>query len=265
MILDLQTIRADVEAIARRAGAAMMVYFDQPHQEIIKGNINDVVTEGDKASEAVIVPALRAAYPDFAIVSEESGADANVNEAEYAWYIDPLDGTTNFATNFPFFSVSIALADRDKVPLVGVVYNPVYNEMFSAARGFGATLNGRPLRVSANDDLRRCVLATGFPYLRHTMADNNLREWNAMLMAARDLRRMGSAALDLCFVAAGRLDGFWEKHINSWDCLAGLLAVTEAGGTISDYDGGTEQLYTGKAIIATNGRIHEAVKGIVSG
>jgi myo-inositol-1(or 4)-monophosphatase len=263
--MDLQSIRANVEAIARRAGAAMMVYFDQPHQEVIKQNIFDVVTEGDKASEAVIVPALRAAYPDFAIVSEESGADANVGDAEYVWYIDPLDGTTNFATNFPFFSVSIALADRNRLPLVGVVYNPVYDEMFSAARGFGATLNGKPLHVSTTDDLRRCVLATGFPYLRQTLTDNNVREWNAMLMAARDLRRMGSAALDMCFVAAGRLDGYWEKHINSWDCLAGLLAITEAGGKVSDFDGGTEQLYTGKAIIATNGLIHDAVMQILNG
>jgi myo-inositol-1(or 4)-monophosphatase len=262
--MDLQAIRVATAEIARNAGAVLMTYLNQPHLEEIKQNIFDVVTEGDRASEAVIVPALREAYPQYAIVSEESGADANIRDAEYAWYIDPLDGTTNFANNLPFFSVSIALADRDLNPVVGVVYTPIYDELYSAARGFGATLNDKPIHVSRTDHLSRCVIATGFPYSRHVVPDNNLREWNVMLMRCRDLRRIGSAALELGFVAAGRLDGFWEKHINSWDCLAGILCVQEAGGRTTDYDGGTTQLYTGKAIVASNGLIHDQMMTVLN-
>jgi myo-inositol-1(or 4)-monophosphatase len=260
--MDLQAIRAAAENIAREAGAAVMRFYDQPHQEETKSNIYDVVTEGDKASEAVIVPALRQfSYP---IISEEGGGGGEGSDAEYAWYVDPVDGTTNFANNIPFFSISIALAARDLTPVVGVIYNPVYGEMFSAARGFGATFNGRPMHVSRQPDLSRCVLSSGFTTQRHTLADNNLPQWQAMLWQARDLRRFGSAALDLAFVAAGRLDGFWEKHIHSWDCLAGLLMVQEAGGKTSDYSGGTGQLYTGAAIVATNGLIHERVLEVLN-
>jgi myo-inositol-1(or 4)-monophosphatase len=263
--MDLQTLRASLETVARDAGAAVMQYFDQPHQEIIKSNIYDVVTEGDKASEAVIVPALRALTPEIPIFSEEGGGGASDQTAEYRWYVDPIDGTTNFANNLPLFSVSIALAARDLTPLVGVVYNPVYQEMFSAARGFGATLNGRALYVSRQADLSRCVLSSGFPYHRHDLADNNLPQWEAMLMQARDLRRLGSAALDLAFVAAGRLDGFWEKHINSWDCLAGILLIQEAGGRVTDYSGGTERAYTGAEIVSSNGLIHARMLDVLNG
>lgn len=261
---DLQSIRAAAEAIAVRAGEAVMQYFDQPHEEEVKSNIFDVVTEGDKASEAVIIPALREAFP-YPIVSEEGGGGAADDAAEYRWFVDPIDGTTNFATNLPFFSISIALADRHLNPVVGVVYNPVYRELFSAAKGHGATLNGRPIHVTNTSDLKHAVLSTGFSYHRHTVEDNNLRQWEQMLMAVRDLRRFGSAALDLCFVAAGRLDGYWEKHIHSWDCLAGILCVMEAGGRATDYSGGTERLLTGEELVATNGRLHEAVLRVLNG
>jgi myo-inositol-1(or 4)-monophosphatase len=258
--VDLQSIRAAVEAIAMRAGEAVMPYFNQPHQEVTKSNIYDVVTEGDKASEAVIIPALQAAFPDHAILSEEGGSGlVAVGQADYCWHVDPIDGTTNFATNLPLFSISVALADRALNPLVGVVYNPVYHEMFSAAKGHGTTLNGQPIRVTRTDELSRAVLSTGFSYQRHTLEDNNLKAWETMLMSARDLRRLGSAALDLCFVAAGRLDGYWERNIHSWDCLAGVLCVTEAGGAASDYSGGTAKLHTGEELVATNGLIHQDV------
>ncbi|HLU10167.1 MAG TPA: inositol monophosphatase family protein [Oceanobacillus sp.] len=258
--MDLQSIRATAENIAVHAGETVMPFFNQPHQETIKTNIYDVVTEGDKAAEAVIIPALQEAFPQHGIVSEEGGGGlVAASEAEYSWYIDPIDGTTNFANNIPFFAISIALADRALNPLVGVVYNPVSRELYSAAKGFGATLNGNPIRVTQNDALNRAVLSTGFSYERHTQEDNNLRAWEAMLMAARDLRRFGAAALDLCFVAAGRLDGFWERYIHSWDCLAGILCVLEAGGKATDYSGGTSKLLTGDEIVATNGLLHEDV------
>ena len=262
--MDLQAIRSAVEAIARQAGAAVMQFYDQPHQETMKSNIYDVVTEGDKASEAVIVPALRAAFPQYRIVSEEGGGSDTDAAAGHAWYVDPIDGTTNFANNLPFFSVSIALADRNLVPVVGVVYNPVYGEMFSAARGFGATFNGRPIHVTRTGDLSRAVLSTGFAYDRHSLADNNLGHWEAMLMEARDMRRFGSAALDLAFVAAGRLDGYWESPLHSWDCLAGLLLVEEAGGQTSDYSGAKTNLYSGAEVVATNGLLHDRVLAVLN-
>ncbi|MCS7070430.1 MAG: inositol monophosphatase, partial [Anaerolinea sp.] len=246
-MLDRQAVRAAIEAIARRAGAEVMQYFGRPHTEAIKSNIFDVVTEGDRASEAIIVPALRAQFPDIPIISEEGGVNPDADpQSPYTWYIDPIDGTTNFAVNLPFFAISIALADTaTHEPVAGVVYNPVYDELFSAARGFGSTLNGRPIHVTGTEQLNRAVLSTGFPYQRQRMADNNLRQWEQMLMEVRDLRRFGSAALDMAFVAAGRLDGYWEKHIHAWDVLAGILIVTEAGGRASDYAGGTAKLYSG--------------------
>lgn len=263
MTLDLQAVRASAEAIARQAGIAVLEHFGKPHTETTKVNIFDVVTEGDKASEAVILAALRASSP-YPIVSEESGRDAGVEAADYAWYIDPIDGTTNYASNLPFFCISIALARQDMTPVVGVVYNPVYGEMFSAAEGFGATLNGQPVRVKDTPVIERAVLSTGFSYRRHDTEDNNLKQWKAMLMRCRDMRRFGSAALDMAFVGAGRLDGFWEKNINAWDCLGGIVCVREAGGTATDYSGGTSRLYTGEEVVLTNGLLHETVLDIIN-
>ena len=263
MTLDLQAVRANAEAIARQAGIATLEHFGKPHHETTKVNIFDVVTEGDKASEAVILAALRAASP-YPIVSEESGRDAGVEAAEYAWYVDPIDGTTNYASNLPFFSISIALARRDMTPVVGVVYNPYYDEMFSAAEGSGATLNGKPIHVKETPVIERAVLSTGFSYRRHDTDDNNLRQWTAMLMRCRDMRRFGSAALDSAFVAGGRLDGYWEKGINAWDCLAGIVCVREAGGKATDYSGGTGRLYTGEELVLTNGLLHDTVLEIIN-
>jgi myo-inositol-1(or 4)-monophosphatase len=263
MPLDLAHARATAEAAAIAAGDVVMRYFNQPHEETEKSNVYDVVTEGDKASEAALVPFLRAAFPHFAILSEEGGGQA-VADAEYTWVIDPIDGTTNFAANLPLFSISIGLVDSAMRPVVGVVYNPVYRELFSAADGHGASLNGAPIRVTSNTALHRALLSTGFPYRRHTLADNNLRQFEAMLMQVRDIRRIGSAALDLAFTAAGRLDGFWEKHINAWDVVAGICLVREAGGTITDYAGTTERLYTGAEVVATTPALHAEVLAILN-
>lgn len=262
--MNLHEVRTTAETIARAAGAAAMGYWLVPKSEQTKMNEYDIVTAGDKASEAVIVPALQAAYPDHRIVSEEgAGADAGSDDAEYFWYIDPIDGTTNFAHNLPFFSVSIALADRQMHPLVGVVYNPVADEMFSAHRGGGATLNGTPIHVTDTANISQCLLATGFPPMKE-IAIEWTRTWTSMMLKARDVRRFGSAALDLSFVASGRLDGFWESHVHAWDVMAGLLLVEEAGGKLSDFEGGHgPTLYDGSAVVATNGHIHEIVLGVV--
>lgn len=258
--MDLQSIRQQASEIARQTGAALLKLYEQPHEEKTKANINDVVTEGDLAAEAVIVPALRAHFPDDGIVSEEGGGTHGQPKSGCSWYIDPIDGTVNFASNLPYFSVSIALADADMNPLVGVVYNPVYDELFSAARGFGATLNDKPIYVSSTPTLARSVLASGFPSNRATEPDNNLPEWTRILMNCRDLRRFGSAALELCFVASGRLDGYWEQRLHAWDCLAGLLCVEEAGGRVSDYKGVPgAHVYNGDQIIASNGLIHDEI------
>lgn len=267
--MDLAAVRQAAEAIAIRAGATILEHLNQPHHETTKTSVFDVVTEGDTAAEKVIIAGLRELTPDYAIITEESGLLSASAQGQGAadglhWHIDPIDGTTNFAIGLPFFCVSLALADRSLQPLIGVVYDPVARELFSAARGLGAALNGNPIRVTTTDTLERAVVSTGFSYNRHITPDNNLAQWGAMLMRVRGLRRLGSAALELAYVAAGRLDAFWEKYIHSWDCLAGLLLVAEAGGRISDYSGGSERLYSGEQVVASNGRLHDALLEVLN-
>lgn len=239
MTLDLFAPRIFAESLARQTGPLLLDYFARPKLGIvIKSTPYDVVTEADKAAEAVIVAALLDAYPEYHIMGEEGGGmGAPAESAEYFWYIDPIDGTTNYANRIPHFAISIALTDRWMQPLVGVVYNPVTDELFSAAKGGGATLNGERITVSQTVDLANSVIATGFPYDRATNPHNNIAEWLHFLPRTRDLRRFGSAALDLAFVAAGRFDGYWEMHLHPWDYLAGLLCVTEAGGVVTDFAG----------------------------
>lgn len=260
-MLDLQAVRGTAADIAREAGDVLMQYFNRPHQETIKSGVTDIVTEADFAADALIVSRLQALFPAHHIVTEERGSvGTSTADTDYFWHIDPLDGTINFASNIPYFSTSIGLAGRDGKPLVGVVYNPVTHELFSAARGFGATLNDRPMHVSAVDDLQRAVLCTGFPYDCATHPDNNLREWWEFMKVTRSLRRFGSAALDMCYVAAGRFDGFWESRIHSWDCMAAIVCVTEAGGRVTDYAGeDSDVIYSGQEMVASNGLIHDAI------
>ncbi len=263
--MDLKAVQAAAEQAAISAGEVLRPLFDHPHEEKTKANIYDVVTEGDIAAEAAILPILRGAFPEFSIVSEEGGgSDLG---SEYAWHIDPIDGTTNFANNIPYFSVSIALADRNLRPVVGVVYMPIIGELFSAAQGFGATRNGQSIQVSRTADMRRAVMASGFPTDRHTVsADlNNLEHWRGMLWSVRDLRRFGSAALDLAYVACGRLDGFWERRIHSWDVLAGICLIQEAGGTVTDYHGGEANAFSGEQVVASNGRLHQEMLRVLQG
>jgi myo-inositol-1(or 4)-monophosphatase len=263
--LDLHAMRHLNERIARIAGAVVLGHYERPHTETEKSSIRDVVTEGDKASEEIILSEIRRHTPGFGVLSEESG-EIDLEGAPYYWVIDPIDGTTNFASNLPFFSISIALADAaTRRPLTGVVYNPVYNELFSAAAGQGATLNGRPIHVSRTSALERAVLCSGFTYDRSTHEIENMGPWTAMMAECRDLRRFGSAALDLSFVACGRLDGFWEKHVHAWDVMAGLLLVTEAGGTVSDYAGVPgDVVYSGAEVVASNGLLHESMRAVLN-
>jgi myo-inositol-1(or 4)-monophosphatase len=263
--MDLEAVRAKATDIAQQAGGELLRYYDQPHQEATKQSVVDIVTEGDKASEAIIVAALQEAFPTHHIVGEEGGGQgAPAEEAEYFWYVDPLDGTSNFASNIPLFTVSIALADRQKRPLVGVVFCPVYNELYTGARGYGATLNGKPIHVSQKSELQRAMLSTGFPYDK-TRQPNNIREWSNFLMRTHGILRLGSAALDLAWVAAGRLDGFWEPRLNPWDILAGLLLVEEAGGIVTDYTGrGVERAYEGIEVVASNGQIHVQMLAVLA-
>jgi myo-inositol-1(or 4)-monophosphatase len=227
-----------------------------------------LVTEHDQAAEALIVQRLKSAYPDHRLVTEESAEQPGAGAAEspYTWYIDPIDGTNNFANGFPIFAVSIALYEAGQ-PLLGVVYDPMRDESFSAISGHGATLRSRdgsrPIRVSPEPLLLDSLLATGFPYDRHQSGDDNIAQLSAFLKSARGIRRTGAAALDMACVAAGRLDGYWEFRLQSWDLAAGVCLVLEAGGQVTDMDGGPWQIAPVVSIIASNGHIHEAMHSVL--
>ncbi len=261
--MDLQAVRAIASDIARHAGSVLMDKFDQPRQETIKKSAVDIVTDADTASEAVVLAGLTRFFPDHHIVSEEGGGvhvGAPADQAEYFWHIDPLDGTSNYANRIPLFAVSIALAGKGGAPLVGVVYDPFSDELYSAAAGFGATLNHQPIRVADTDNLQQSMLCSGFPYDSYANPENNIREWTAFTRQTRGLRRFGSIALELSYVAAGRLEGLWERSINSWDVMAGIVIVREAGGRATDYSGQeSDLLYSGRQILASNSLIHPAM------
>ena len=223
-----------------------------------KGEIN-LVTEMDRLSEKTVVDTILRAFPRHGILAEE---DARIeSESGYLWVIDPLDGTTNYAHGYPNFSVSIGLEHKGEV-VVGVVYDPMRDELYTAQKGQGAFLNGNPIIVSKHDTLIRSLLATGFPYDRTTSAENNLNYFNALIMASQEVRRSGSASLDLCNLAAGRLDGYWELKLQPWDVAAGSLIVREAGGTVTDFSGKRSSIRD-KEVVASNGRIHEQILEII--
>ncbi|MDI1249974.1 MAG: inositol monophosphatase family protein [Lacunisphaera sp.] len=258
-------ILGDITAIARAAGEIILRHFAAPIPTSVKGTRSDIVTAADTEAEACIVAALRARFPDHHIVGEEGGGQgAPAAAAPYHWFVDPIDGTVNFAAKLPHFCTSIALATPDRQPLLGVVYDPNRRELFTAVKGRGAELNGRPLHVTQTAGLNDAVVSTGFPYDKHTNPDNNLKEWTAFLKHIRGERRLGSAALDLCYVAAGRLDGYWEKDLKTWDVMAGLLIAREAGGTVTDYQGGSDpqRLERGR-YVASNGRIHAVMLAVL--
>jgi len=237
-------------------GAAAILREGRGHAEQVdfKGEV-DLVTEWDRRSENYILSGLRSAFPDHAMDGEESGFDHVASD--YVWAVDPVDGTTNFAHGLPVFAVSIALLHLGR-PIVGVVVDPVRDEFYTAEAGAGAWLNGRPIHVSRTSDLAVSLLATGFPYDLRTNPDNNISHFVNFALRSQAVRRIGSAALDLAWTAAGRFDGYWEYRLNSWDVCAGALIVAEAGGLVTDARGGDHYL-DGSSIIASNGLIHEAM------
>ncbi|ACB73623.1 inositol monophosphatase family protein [Opitutus terrae] len=251
----------EVAAIARGAGEIVMRHFAAPIPIKTKTSRIDIVTAADREAEAFIVRELVRRFPGDHIVGEEGGGQgAPAAAAPRHWFVDPIDGTVNFASKFPHFCTSIALATPDRQPLLGVVYDPTRNELFTATRGGGAFLNGRPLRVTATAELIDAVITSGFPYDKHTNPDNNLKQWAAFMLKIRGERRLGSAALDLCYVAAGRLDGYWEKDLKPYDVMAGLLLVREAGGTVTDYEGNPNPQHQDRGrYVASNGRLHAAM------
>ncbi len=243
---------------AREAGAILRHEFDRPKQISYKGEV-DIVTESDRRSEALIIARLRKHFPDHAIIAEEGGGGGV--GAKYCWHVDPLDGTTNFAHGYPCFAVSIGLAE-DGQPVAGAVLNPVSEEFFPAARGEGAYLNGKPIRVSTIEKLATSLVATGFP-THHRKRSANINYYWEYTLRSHGVRRDGSAALDLCSVACGRFDAFWEFGLKSWDTAAGVLLVQEAGGKVSDLSGGPYQL-GGPQMLASNGRIHGEMQEVAT-
>lgn len=241
---------------ARDAGRVLADRYGRALQITSKGDI-DLVTEADLAAERLIVERIKSHYPRHAILAEEAGVVETVGSqgAEYKWIVDPLDGTTNYAHGYPVFCVSIALEHRGEVVL-GVVYDPVREELFSAERGEGATLNGRRVRVSETFDLNSALVCTGFPYDVRERGEF-VRHFANFIMHAQSVRRDGSAALDLAYVACGRFDAFWEEGLRPWDVAAGVLLVKEAGGRVTHYDGSDFDIYT-PPIAASNGLVHEA-------
>jgi len=254
-------LREAAIGMAREAGALLSAGYGTIHAPERKGRI-DLVTEFDRRSEALLLERLRQRFPEHAVLAEESGLHATVG-APARWLIDPLDGTTNFAHNYPFFCVSIAVEAAGEL-LAGAVFDPVRDEMFAAARGEGATLNGARVRVSDVERLEDALLVSGFPYDVREHPERHVPLFQAFLVRAQGVRRDGSAALNLCYLAMGRFDGFWEGHLSPWDMAAGALIVREAGGLVTRYDGGPFIL-EGRQILATNGRLHEEMKVVLAG
>ena len=248
---------------ARDAGRILAEKFGRTALEISNKGEIDLVTEADLAAERFIIERIKSHYPRHAILAEESDASGIKHEGagEYKWIIDPLDGTTNYAHAYPAFCVSIALEHDERIEL-GVIYDPLRDEVFSAERGEGATLNGRRIHVSEVEELNNAMLCTGFPYNVRELGDFARHFYN-FIMNAQAVRRDGSAALDLAYVACGRFDGFWEEGLRPWDVAAGVLLIEEAGGRVSYYDGSPFNIYT-PPIVASNGLVHDAMMRVLA-
>ncbi len=245
---------------ALSAGNILCQLYDNPHSVRFKGEI-DLVTEADIASEKAILSMLEDKGPQIGVLAEESASQQVNSLTRLTWIIDPLDGTTNFAHGFPWFCVSIALWNKSHVEL-GVIYLPLQDELFYAVKGAGACLNNRQIRVSSTDTLDRSLLATGFPYDVREKPDQVISALKDMIVKAQGVRRAGAAALDLAYVAAGRLDGFWEIKLKPWDTAAGVLLVEEAGGQVTDFANGSYDPFL-KEIIASNALIHSEMTSIL--
>jgi myo-inositol-1(or 4)-monophosphatase len=247
---------------ATEAGAAeLRRFFNTEYKIFNKEGINNPVTEADKASEVAIFEVIRKNFPNHFILSEEAGEI--VQDSNYKWIIDPIDGTINYSNNIPVCAVSIGI-EQDGKMIMGAVYNPFMNEFFFAQAGFGATLNDRVIHVSNKTEVIKSCLATGFPYTYLDTENGPLQVFEKLIRAGVPVRRLGSAALDLCWVACGRFDGFYEHKLQAWDSAAGFLIVEEAGGKCTDMRGNHYNPYE-PGIVATNGLIHEELLGLVRG
>jgi len=237
------------------AGKIIQFHFNGTFKIDNKEGINNLVTEVDKMSEEKIISVIRTYFPEHAIISEEIGELPK--PSDYQWIIDPIDGTVNFAHGIPICCVSIALKHKDDL-LLGTVYNPMMKELFFAERGKGATLNGIPISVSKKTDFRKACLVTGFPYKWPENTEHPIKVFERFVLEGLPIRRLGSAAIDLCWVACGRFDGFWEYNLSSWDVAAGYLIVQEAGGRVTNFEGHTYNVFE-RETLATNGHIHDAM------
>jgi myo-inositol-1(or 4)-monophosphatase len=247
---------------ARAAGAIInRAALDVEAVRVSQKQVNDFVTEIDQASERIIIETLLTAYPDHGILAEESGSQHGNPNADHIWIIDPLDGTTNFLHGLPHFAISVAVEERGEL-IAGVVYQPLVDELFWAEKGQGAYLNESRLRVSGRDKMENALLATGIPFKGKEGHEEFMAEMAEFMPSVAGIRRFGSAALDLAYVAAGRYDGFWESNLQPWDIAAGILLVREAGGYVTDMNGGTDMLKTG-GIIAANDHLHMPMQRVL--
>jgi myo-inositol-1(or 4)-monophosphatase len=247
---------------AVQAGAAeLQRFFNGTFKITNKEGINNPVTEADHASEQAIIDIIQKTYPDHFILTEESGEIRT--DSEYKWIIDPIDGTINFSNGIPICCVSIGV-EKDGEIILGAVYNPLMNEMFFAEKGMGATLNGKKISVSSKTSISNSCLVTGFPYTYLDTPNGPLQVFEKLIRRGIPVRRLGSAALDLCWTAAGRFDGFYEHKLQAWDSAAGFLIVEEAGGTVTGFEGKRYSPYQ-PGIVATNGKIHTELLDLVNG
>ena len=257
--MDLELVKRVGIAAAYKGGGILMAHFGKITKIDKKGAI-DLVTEADTESESVIIDTIKNVFADHTILAEESGLSAG--DADHQWIIDPLDGTTNFAHQIGLFSISIAFALKGET-VFGLVLNPLTGELFTAVKGRGASLNGKQIAVSKVMTVSESFLVTGFPYNLRDHFDPLMTRFSKCLKASQGVRRLGSAAIDLCFVACGRFDGFWEQNLNPWDTAAGELIAREAGAIVTDFSNNPFTIYK-KEIIATNGKIHKEMLSLIA-
>jgi myo-inositol-1(or 4)-monophosphatase len=257
--MDLELVKRTGTAAAYKGGGVLMAHYGNVSR-IDKKGVIDLVTEADTESENVIIDTIQKVFSDHTILAEESGLSSG--NAEHQWIIDPLDGTTNYAHQIGFFSVSIAFALKGET-VFGLVLNPLTRELFTAVKGKGASLNSRPISVSKSNVISESFLVTGFPYNLRDYFDPLLRRFSNCLKVSQGVRRLGSAAIDLCFVACGRFDGFWEQNLKPWDTAAGELIAREAGAIVTDFSNKPFTIHK-KEILATNGRIHKEMLSLLS-
>lgn len=250
----------DLVNIAKEAGSVIREGFGKSVKIGYKTGDNNLVTEIDTASEKVITDFIRKKYPSHSILAEEGSGEQK--DSEYLWVIDPLDGTTNFAHGLPIFSVSIGLQKNGET-IDGVIYDVMRDIIFSAELGAGSEADSEKLTVSSNDNLSHSMLVTGFPYNKKENPDKLFERFIALAKTARGVRRLGSAAIDFCYLASGVFDGFWEVHLHPWDICAGKLIVEEAGGLVTDFQGNKTNIFT-KRILSTNGKIHDQIINVMN-